>query len=214
MDHTTIYPTPSSSGGTLQRFTILSFLETTFVLAPPGGVYVAPLVPGAAEGQTVYTTTATPARETPPGTISNCGFYYNTVKDDFCGKIALNFSITFDQLRNMNPQLDSDCTNLWANASYCVATVKGDTITPVPITSMPSASSSSVPSRVTVAPPTQTQPGASSACYKWYTTVDGDYCYLVYSKFGIVFEQLRQWNPYLDEACSNMWPNYTYCVEA
>lgn len=46
--------------------------------------------------------------------------------------IAMN-SITFDILRDMNPQLDADCLNLWANASYCVATVRGSTLTPVSV---------------------------------------------------------------------------------
>jgi hypothetical protein len=85
----------------------------------------------------VYTTTATPAKETPPGTIKNCGHYYDTVSGDYCQMIAMNFSITFDQLRDMNPQLNSDCLNLWANASYCVATVRGSTLTPVSIRDAP-----------------------------------------------------------------------------
>jgi hypothetical protein len=83
----------------------------------------------------VYTTTAIPALETPPGTISNCGHYYDVVAGDYCQMIAMNFSITFDVLRDMNPQLDADCTNLWANASYCVATVRGSTLTPLSVLS-------------------------------------------------------------------------------
>jgi LysM repeat protein len=181
-------------------------------IGPLGGAYVAPLVSGVAGGKPVYTTTASPAHETPPGTAENCGRYYDTVKDDYCQMIAMNFTLTFDDLRAMNPQINEECTNLWANASYCVATVQGSTAIPVPVTSATTFKPTSLPG--TVAPSAPTQSGASAACYKWYTTVDGDYCYLVYTKFGISFDQLRQWNTVLDEACSNMWPGYAYCVEA
>ncbi|KAF2732645.1 hypothetical protein EJ04DRAFT_496499 [Polyplosphaeria fusca] len=188
---------------------------------PPGGAYVAALVPGSTGGKPVYTTTATPAKETPPGTIKNCGHYYDTISGDYCQMIAMNFSITFDQLRTMNPQLDTDCLNLWANASYCVATVRGSTLTPITLssTSMKPSSTSVKPSststaKVTAAPPAPTQSGASKACYEWYTAADGDYCYLVYTKFGITFDQLRAWNTALDSDCTNMWPGYAYCVKA
>ena len=186
-------------------------------VGPLGGSYVAPLVPGAVGGKPVYTTTATPAKETPPGTIKNCGHYYDTVTNDYCEAIAMNFTITFNDLRAMNPQLDSDFTNLWANASYCVATVSGSTITPVPVTSSSTsnpATSTPVSTRATVAPPAPTQSGASKSCYEWYTAVEGDYCWLVYTKFGISFDQLKQWNPILDDSCSTMWPTYAYCVKA
>lgn len=194
--------------------------------SPPGGAYVPPATTAPVANPTVYTTTAIPALPTPPGTISNCGLYYNTQSGDYCNMIAMNFSITFDQLRAMNPQIDANCSNLWANASYCVAPVNGTTITPAPITSTTSTASSptgtllpptttttTTKPAVTVAPPAPTQPGATSQCYEWYVAADGDYCYLVYTKFGITFDQLRAWNPYLDENCSNMWPGYAYCVK-
>ncbi|KAI4693341.1 uncharacterized protein J4E88_001712 [Alternaria novae-zelandiae] len=47
-------------------------------IGPPGGAYVADLAPGGQGGPPLYTTTAVPAMETPPGTISNCGKYYDT----------------------------------------------------------------------------------------------------------------------------------------
>lgn len=84
-------------------------------------------------GKPVYTTTAIPAMQTPLGTMKNCGHYYDVVSGDYYQMIAMNFSITFDVLRTMNPQLGTNCTNLWANASYCVATVRGSTLTPVSV---------------------------------------------------------------------------------
>lgn len=200
----------------------------------------------------MYTTTAHPALPTAPGTIPNCGLYYNTVLGDYCQMIAMNFSITFDQFRAMNPQVDSNCSNLWANTSYCVATVSGSP----PLTTLPTSSAtsktstttttkppttttsssktststtkppttststsrtttSSSTSRVsTVAAPAPTQSGASTACQQWYVAQSGDYCYLIYTNYGITFDQFRAWNPAIDASCSNLQPQYAYCVKA
>ncbi|PVI07195.1 carbohydrate-binding module family 50 protein [Periconia macrospinosa] len=187
-------------------------------VGPLGGSYVPPLIPGMSGGKPVYTTTAVPAKETPPGTVKNCGKYYDTVTDDYCEAIAMNFTITFDDLRAMNPQLDGNCTNLWANASYCVATVKGGSAaTTVPITSTNKptmTTSSSDHTRATIAPPAPTQTGAAPACYEWYTAVQGDSCWSIYTKFAITFDQLKKWNPILDDSCGSLWPDYAYCVQA
>jgi hypothetical protein len=119
---------------TLTVCLVLQVLPGDFIcIGPPGGSYVAELVPGATGGKPVYTTTALPAKETPPGTIKNCGNYYNVVSKDYGQMIAMDFSITFDIPRTMKPQLDADCSNLWANASYCVATICGSTLTPASV---------------------------------------------------------------------------------
>ncbi len=43
--------------------------------------------------------------------------------------------------------------------------------------------------------------GGGSTCKKSYTVVSGDYCYLIWTKFGITEAQLYSWNPTLDSAC-------------
>lgn len=61
---------------------------------------------------TIFTTTAHPALPTPNGTIHNCGLYHEVVSGDYCNLISLNYSITFSDLIDMNPSLDSSCSNL------------------------------------------------------------------------------------------------------
>jgi spore germination protein YaaH len=187
-----------------------SSLDTWFTNSlhtrPPGGTYTPPPTTATVANPTVYTTTDTPAAQTPPGTIANCGKFYTVQPDDECNTVALRFGITFDQLRAMNPSLDATCSNLFLDEAYCVALVDGTTITATPTSSAPPTATSFVP------PPGPTQPGATTECLQWYTTVSRDYCFLVQQQFSITFEQLRTWNPYLDEACSNMWLGYSYCV--
>lgn len=152
---------------------------------------------------TTYTTTATPASPTSEGSIPNCGRYYSVVPGDICYTIALNFSITFDEFRSMNPSIDAECTNLLSGFDYCVATVDGTT-SPEP----PSPTVTPVP------PPTSTAPGTTSQCYEWYTTVSGDDCGKIMSAHRISLSQFRTWNPYIDSSCSNLWADTAYCVSS
>lgn len=55
-----------------------------------------------------------------PGVTTNCAKYYNVQGGDFCLKLSDKFAISFDQLRQLNTQLDSACSNLWLGYDYCV----------------------------------------------------------------------------------------------
>ncbi|KAH2165418.1 hypothetical protein KXW37_006451 [Aspergillus fumigatus] len=195
------------------------FPGDTICIGPPGGAYAPPAAPIPVSPNATFTTTAVPAMGTPPGTVSNCGLYYDTVTGDDCNMIAMKYSITFSQLRLMNPQINADCTNLWANTSYCVALVSGTTVittassSATPTRSSSSGSTSPSPTSSTVAPPAPTQPGATSSCYEWYVAVPGDDCSKIDTQYGITFAQLRAWNLYLDSTCSNLWSDYAYCVK-
>ncbi|KAL1963092.1 hypothetical protein VTN77DRAFT_8738 [Rasamsonia byssochlamydoides] len=91
---------------------------------PPGGTYTTPNVTIAAPTATsAYTTTATPSQPTPSGTTANCGKYYNVVAGDNCQLVCLKNGITFPQFQAMNPEIYSNCSNLWLGYAYCVANV-------------------------------------------------------------------------------------------
>ncbi|KUL81901.1 hypothetical protein ZTR_09536 [Talaromyces verruculosus] len=91
---------------------------------PPGGQYAMPSVVIAAPTATsVYYTTATPSQPTPSGTTAGCGLFYNVVAGDDCQVVCLKNGITFPQFQALNPEIDSNCTNLWLNYAYCVANV-------------------------------------------------------------------------------------------
>lgn len=40
----------------------------------------------------------------------------------------------------------------------------------------------------------------------------GDDCFMVTQRFALGPDQLREWNPYLDARCSNLWLSYDVCV--
>lgn len=57
-------------------------------------------------------------------------------------------------------------------------------------------------------------PYAISSCLNYALINPGDYCERVETAYGISAVQLRDWNPGLDEACTNLWCGYKYCVKA
>ncbi|CRG89961.1 hypothetical protein PISL3812_07001 [Talaromyces islandicus] len=102
------------------------------------------------------------------------------------------------------------------------------TTAPAPATTTPVTPTTTttpvVPAITTTAPagPTATSssssapvyPQAAASCQKYYTVESGDYCLQVEAKVGITASQLQDWNPGLDEACSNLWLGYQYCIQA
>jgi len=79
--------------------------------SPPGGAYI-PSTTVAPAYPTIFTTTAKPAVATAPGTIPNCGLYYNVTAGDECNLVAIKYALTQSQFINMNPSLDLVCSNL------------------------------------------------------------------------------------------------------
>ncbi len=62
-----------------------------------------------------------PASPTQSGITSNCKQYYTVASGNSCTKIETQFSVTFDQLYQWNPAIDSNCGNLWVGYAVCVA---------------------------------------------------------------------------------------------
>lgn len=56
----------------------------------------------------------------PLGTTSHCGKYYEVMSGDDCHLIALNYTIVLSLFQAINPDVNSDCTNLVPGLFYCV----------------------------------------------------------------------------------------------
>ena len=155
----------------------------------------------------------TPPGPTLPGTASNCGNYYLVQSGDSCDTISLNYSISYALLVNLNPSINSGCTNLLSGYDYCVAPVNG-TI-PLNVTTTPTQTATSPPSTTSFArAPTQTVNGTTPDCYNWYTVKSGDTCSAIVTSYGITLAQFRSWNTYINAGCTNFFLNYAYCVSS
>lgn len=57
------------------------------------------------------------------GTNTYCGTFYEARLGDFCNLIIMKFGISLDDFVFLNPAINENCTNLFAEESYCVQPV-------------------------------------------------------------------------------------------
>jgi LysM repeat protein len=85
--------------------------------------YVCVGVPGASHVTSTPSPTPTTVGPQPqmPGVTTKCRTYYYVNSGDSCWSIEQAKGVSLDQLRSWNTGINSDCTNLWANAYICVS---------------------------------------------------------------------------------------------
>ncbi|QRV82272.1 LysM domain protein [Ceratobasidium sp. AG-Ba] len=164
-------------------------------VSAPGG-YFAPtkIANGIPTGTLI--TTATPAPTgTAPGAPTNCGRWYVVQPGETCNTVILSQGITMSDFKAANPQINADCTNLWAATAYCVYLV---TRGPTPSSYAPA--------------PTNIATGTTKNCYRYYTAISGDTCTAItYSQVTNTTDLLR-WNTGLNSQCTNLAAGSAYCV--
>lgn len=57
------------------------------------------------------------------GTTDHCAQYYTVEPGDYCNKLMVKFSISLDDFLFLNTGVNQNCTNLFAEESYCVEPV-------------------------------------------------------------------------------------------
>ncbi|OBT78531.1 hypothetical protein VF21_01031 [Pseudogymnoascus sp. 05NY08] len=94
---------------------------TELCVGSPGKTYSTPTV------TLIQPTTATTPAPVPTDvadlTSTYCGKYYMAVTGDYCNLIVLRFSISMPDFVFLNPAINVNCTNLFADESYCVQPV-------------------------------------------------------------------------------------------
>ncbi|KAF9480695.1 hypothetical protein BDN70DRAFT_877257 [Pholiota conissans] len=177
------------------------------------------------------TATAPPPGQTAPGTTSACGAWYLVQPNNFCIQVVLNNSITLDDFLTLNPEVNQNCTNLWADYYYCVAPFPPLT----PTTAAPSLTanatsfhffSSALPTPVTssevfipypsVTPapvPSNLAPGSLQfGCNFYYNVTSKDNCTSIESLFGLTDAQFKAFNPGATKNCPTLTAGESVCV--
>ncbi|KAI3331384.1 hypothetical protein F4824DRAFT_294880 [Ustulina deusta] len=90
-------------------------------VAKPGTPYLPP--PTTSLAPTIPTTPAPIPTDVAEGTNTDCGLYYRAVMGDFCNQLILKFGITLSDFVFLNPAINDNCTNLFADESYCISAV-------------------------------------------------------------------------------------------
>ncbi|KAK6209368.1 hypothetical protein LQW54_006356 [Pestalotiopsis sp. IQ-011] len=136
----------------------------------------------------------------------HCGKWYSVQTDEYCQLIATKNSITLADFYFLNPEINANCTNLWANASYCIAPV-GAITTYDGYYGSSTASDTGTPTTLNTA----SLSTVSVATYASATATD-DTCTTVLEMNDIPFALFYGWNPAIGSDCENLWTNTSYCV--
>ncbi|KAL1306478.1 hypothetical protein AAFC00_005173 [Neodothiora populina] len=181
------------------------WLNTSYCVAGPGWTNVT----YASSTSAIITMSSTSSGGSPgptqSGIVAGCDQWYVVVNKDTCQSIAANFSISITQFENWNPAVGSDCKSLWLNEAYCVHVPGATTIAP-------SSTSSAAPTTTVVQPPGPTQSGIASNCNAYAIPIANDGCYSFAERYSISLDQLYEWNPALENNCSNFWGGKAYCI--
>ncbi|KAJ8123756.1 hypothetical protein ONZ43_g361 [Nemania bipapillata] len=173
-----------------------------------------------------------------PDVNQKCGRYYQVQPDEYCNLIVLHFGISLQDFQFLNPDINENCTNLYAYESYCILPVgdintypgrPGATTAP-PTTTLPFTSIVSLDAIVTTAPivTSTALPLAADSredCARFFdgqqilgedisTTSYKNACEFAAAVWAISVDDLVQWNPDLGNVTNgecNMMPDVRYC---
>jgi len=87
----------------------------------PGTPYTPP--PSTTLAPSIPVTPAPIPTDVAAGTNTYCGRYYKAILGDYCNLIVMKFGISLDDFVFLNPAINANCTNLFAEESYCVQPV-------------------------------------------------------------------------------------------
>lgn len=164
----------------------------------------------------IFTTPATAPTDIAANTTTNCGQFYEVQLGDYGNLVCLKFSISLDDFLFLNPAVNLNCTNLFAEESYCVAPV-GDISSYVgspgyvaPINSFTLTSAWAEAPKATYVPPvlniTNSNPLAAGTRTDCWAVVDGNLlqhavngtmfystCSLLADVYGVTLAELQNW---------------------
>lgn len=100
---------------------------TTLCISPPGPQLPPPVTTNI---PSLIPTTAAPVpTDAAAGSNKPCGRWYDVEVGDYCNLVVLKFAISLDDFLFLNSGININCTNLYAEESYCVQPV-GDSKSP------------------------------------------------------------------------------------
>lgn len=95
---------------------------TNICISNPGAPYVTPSVPPTL-APTIASTAVPVPSDAAVGSNENCGKWYEAVAGDYCNLLSIRFGISLKDFVLLNPAINENCTNLYAEDSYCVQAV-------------------------------------------------------------------------------------------
>lgn len=141
--------------------------------------------------------------------VNKCDIY-TVATNDTCESVSIAQNATISQLKAWNPSINAGCYNIdrMIGDQICVGAPGRPYEAPPSTTLAPS-----VP--VTAAPiPTDVAVGTNTRCGRYYKAELGDYCNLLTIRFGISLADFVFLNPAINENCTNLYAEESYCIQA
>ncbi|KAJ4323824.1 hypothetical protein N0V84_004170 [Fusarium piperis] len=91
-------------------------------VSDPSG-YKPPKVKAPGAGAGIVTAAAPLPTNAQPESNKNCGKWYMPQKGQGCSELASGNGITLHDFHFLNPQINANCSNMWADTMYCVKAV-------------------------------------------------------------------------------------------
>lgn len=130
-----------------------------------------------------------------------------------CTAIAGAANITETQFHAWNPIVNYACSNLniMNGSEVCIAAPGRKFVAPTDTSALPPMTPTAP-----AATPTDAAEGSGGEkpCGRWYEVQAGDYCNLLSLKFGITPADFLFLNPGINENCTNLFAEESYCVQA
>ncbi|KAF4545498.1 Carbohydrate-binding module family 50 protein [Lasiodiplodia theobromae] len=186
-------------------------------------------------------TTTTPVAvptDAAPGSNERCSRWHEVVEGDYCAYLTMRYSITLSDFYFLNPEVNSNCTNLELEKSYCVSAVGDISTYPgyTTATATDGSSAPTIPATSTISfgswvnlddLPTATQPVVSSPantgfplangtradCLTYDDNARGDVsCNIITDEYFVQQSIFLQWNPSLDTYNCILKNETRYCA--
>ncbi|KAI8137582.1 hypothetical protein BJV82DRAFT_674662 [Fennellomyces sp. T-0311] len=156
------------------------------------------------------------------GPLSGCTITHTAIKGETCTQIAKDYGIPRSQYLELNPSINSGCTNMWAGTTYCVSKENqshkeshkeskhkaGEDLKEYP-----------KKERAKKKPPPKEEPKeepkkeeSSSSCAFKHTVTSSDTCTSVSKQYGIDRDAFRAANPSINSGCTNMITGKDVCI--
>lgn len=135
---------------------------------------------------------------------------YTLKHNETCDGIADAHNITVAQLQSWNPVISSGCYNLnrLNGSQICITSPGKPYLPPSGAVTLPLITPTAM-----VPSPSDVANGTNTECAKYYKAVSGDYCNLITIKFGISLADFRFLNTAINENCTNLFADESYCVQ-